>query len=89
MNSKKRFCFRLLAAVPFLLALNTALAQTAPPLGTSQNFAALGASAVSNAGAAGTVITGNLRIWPNGAGSITGFPPGVVNGTIHAADGPA
>ena len=92
MDYRKRLFSSYLFAAVLLLSTGsskTALAQTAPPLGTAQNFAVLGASAVTNAGAAGTIVTGNLGIYPNGASSITGFPPGVVIGTIHAADGPA
>jgi len=91
MNYQKLLCSSLFAAVLLLSSgsLRTAQAQTAPPLGTAQNFGVLGASAVTNVVSAGTVVTGNLGIWPNGAGSITGFPPGIVIGTIHAADGPA
>jgi len=88
MNDRKLVFSYLFAAVLLLStgSLKMASAQTEPPLGTAQNFAVLGASAVTNA-SAGTILTGNLGIWPNGAGSISGFPPGVVIGTIHAADG--
>lgn len=55
------------------------------PLGTAQGFAILGGSTVTNTGA--TVITGDLGVSPGS--SVTGFPPGIVNGTIHAADGVA
>jgi hypothetical protein len=59
------------------------LGQTAPPLGTAQKFAVLGASTVTNTGL--TVLTGSLGVSPGSA--ITGFPPGVVTqGTIHSAD---
>jgi hypothetical protein len=47
----------------------------------------LGAQAVTNTGL--SVINGNLGIYPNGLTSITGFPPGIVNGTVYAADGVA
>jgi hypothetical protein len=63
-------------------SLETAIAQTAPPLGTSQAFAVLGGSTVTNTGQ--TVLKGDLGVSPGSA--ITGFPPGVVTGTIHAAD---
>jgi uncharacterized repeat protein (TIGR01451 family) len=60
-----------------------AAAATAPTLGTSQSFAVLGASTVTNTGP--TVITGNLGVSPGTA--VTGFPPGVViGGIIHAND---
>ena len=51
-------------------------------LGTAQNFAVLGGSAVTNTGS--TIITGDLGVWPGDA--ITGFPPGVVNGSVFAGD---
>jgi hypothetical protein len=55
---------------------------TADILGTAQSFAVLGGSTVTNTGP--TVITGDLGVWPGTA--ITGFPPGIVSGTIHASD---
>ncbi|MHB8598446.1 MAG: ice-binding family protein [Ktedonobacteraceae bacterium] len=55
---------------------------TQPPLGTAASFAVLGGSAVTNTGS--TVVTGDLGVSPGTA--ITGFPPGVVVGTIHDAD---
>src|SRR5579863_771953 len=55
---------------------------TQPPLGTAASFAVLGGSAVSNTGS--TVVTGDLGVSPGTA--ITGFPPGIVIGTIHDAD---
>jgi hypothetical protein len=76
---------RLVASVAFAALLwgpSLALAQTAPSLGTAQSFAVLGGQAVTNTGP--SVITGNLGVNPGTA--VTGFPPGIVNGTIHAAD---
>ncbi|MEO8955881.1 MAG: ice-binding family protein [Ktedonobacteraceae bacterium] len=55
---------------------------TQPPLGTAGNFAVLGASTVTNTGA--TVVTGDLGVSPGTA--VTGFPPGIVNGTKHITD---
>jgi len=54
-------------------------------LGLAGGFAVLGASEVTSTGK--TALTGNLGVSPGG--SITGFPPGIVNGTIHQADAAA
>lgn len=71
----------ILGIAAFLFTSSPALAQI--PLGTSQSFAVLGGSTVTNTGA--TVITGNLGVSPGSA--VTGFPPGIVTGgAIHAAD---
>jgi len=60
-----------------------AWAQSAPPLASSQTFAVLGASTVTNSGP--TIITGDLGVSPGAA--TTGFPPGsVTGGTVHAGD---
>lgn len=51
-------------------------------LGTASSFAVLGSSTVANTGP--SEITGNLGVSPGLV--ITGFPPGIVNGTIYAGD---
>ena len=51
-------------------------------LGTAEDFAVLGGSTVTNTGP--SVIWGDLGVSPGTA--ITGFPPGIVNGTTHTND---
>jgi hypothetical protein len=55
---------------------------TAPTLGLAAGYAVLGASAITNTG--NSVINGNLGLSPGT--SVTGFPPGIVNGTQHVTD---
>src|SRR3954451_8196105 len=52
------------------------------PLGRAGNFAVLAGSTVTSTGA--TIVNGDLGVSPGTA--VTGFPPGIVNGTIHAGD---
>ena len=59
--------------------------QPAPSLGTAAAFVILADSAVSNVGA--TSLGGDLGLSPGVA--ITGFPPGVLTGAIHAGDATA
>jgi Ice-binding-like/WxL domain surface cell wall-binding len=63
-----------------------AMAATAPvPLGTAASYAVLAGSTITNTGP--TTISGDLGLSPGT--SVTGFPPGQVNGTVHVADSAA
>lgn len=77
-----RFC---LLVLPLLVLLLLAPSAYADSLGAVlSTFAVLGAKSVTNAssgGSAATIINGNLGVSPGS--SITGFPPGIVNGTIQ------
>jgi type VI secretion system secreted protein VgrG len=80
--------FSLVAGVAFAALLcgpTPALAQTAPPLGSTTSFAVLGSSTVTSTGA--TSLTGDLGLSPGT--SVIGFPPGIYSGTLHVADGVA
>lgn len=68
-----------------LCGSSLAIAQVAPPLGTAQSFGALGGSTVTNTGP--TVVTGDLGVAPGCA--VTGFPPGIIIGTLHTCDATA
>lgn len=81
MQSKSSLVLTSLALSALLYGSSPALAQ-APSLGSAQNFAVLGGSTVTNAGA--STITGDLGVSPGTA--ITGFPPGIVTGVVHAGD---
>jgi hypothetical protein len=76
-----------LLAVASLVALalfagNALAAQPPVGLGTADSFAVLAGQTVTNTGP--TTINGDLGVMPGSA--IPGFPPGKVNGAIHAAD---
>jgi hypothetical protein len=58
------------------------LSATTIDLGSASSYSVLAGSTVTNTGA--TVLSGDLGVSPGSA--ITGFPPGVVNGTEHAGD---
>jgi hypothetical protein len=56
-----------------------------PLFGAADNFVILAGSTVTNTGT--TTITGDLGVSPGT--SVVGFPPGIVNGTIHAGNATA
>jgi hypothetical protein len=59
-----------------------ALAATAVNLGTAGNFTVLGGSTITNTGP--SVVGGDLGLSPGT--SVTGFPPGIVNGAQYITD---
>jgi hypothetical protein len=68
------------------VAPTVARAETVPvPLGSAADFAILAGTTVTSTGL--SVVTGDIGVSPGTA--VTGFPPGQVNGSIHANDGPA
>jgi len=80
-------CVMLVSAMTAVVAGGSrAHAADAPVnLGTAAGFAVLAGSTVTNTGP--TVVNGDLGLSPGTA--VTGFPPGTVDGTVHAADAAA
>jgi hypothetical protein len=72
------FVIQLVLAVGIFGAILVPLA-SADTLKTADSYAVLAGSTVTNVGA--TIITGDLGVSPGTA--VTGFPPGIVNGTIR------
>ena len=63
-------------------AVGAQAATTSVPLLTAANFSVLGATEVTNTGNTNVLL--DLGVSPGTA--VTGFPPGIVHGTIHAND---
>jgi type VI secretion system secreted protein VgrG len=70
-----------LAAIALFTLSLSAASMRASQLGAlaADDYAVLGASTVTNTGS--SVLNGNLGLYPGT--SISGFPPGIVNGTIY------
>ncbi|HYI07576.1 MAG TPA: ice-binding family protein [Thermoanaerobaculia bacterium] len=81
----KRMFTSLLAVIGIALLFHASPAFAQVSLNTAEDFGVLGGSAVTNTGA--TLLTGDVGVSPGS--SITGFPPGIVIGTIHSADAAA
>ena len=72
----------LVAGFPWTFTTGTGLAPGAVPLGSTGTFGIMATSAITNTGL--SVINGDAGLDPGT--SMTGFPPGVVNGTTHVND---
>ena len=84
----KYFSASLLVIAAFFFAVSTqsTSAQSIPPLGNAQSFAALAGTTLTATGP--VVISGNVGVSPGSA--VIGFPPGVVqNGQIFTGAGSA
>jgi hypothetical protein len=78
---------RWLALPLWLLAVpgTQCFATSSVDLGTAGSYAVLAGSAVTNTGS--SVLTGNLGV--SAGCAVSGFPAGIVNGTINRCNGPA
>lgn len=82
MNIFTKISGSVLAVACTLGLAGLAMAATTVNLGTVDNFAVLGGSTITNTGT--SVINGDLGLSPGT--SVTGFPPGVLNGTQYVAN---
>jgi hypothetical protein len=67
---------------PWTFTTGTGLASGTVALGSAGTFGIMATSAITNTG--NSIINGNVSLEPGT--SMTGFPPGVVNGNIHIND---
>jgi len=67
---------------PWTFTTGTGLAPGSVSLGSAATFGIMATAAITSTGS--TVINGNVSLQPGTA--ITGFPPGVVNGSVHIND---
>ena len=88
---KNRFsgkCMALIGAILVVISIAATEAVAVSPepvnLRTAGNFAVLAGATVTNVVSVGTIVTGDIGSGPGTA--VTGFPPGLVNGTIHAGN---
>jgi hypothetical protein len=75
----------LLLIATLAFASQASAAEAPVGLGTASTYSVLGGQTVTNTGP--STMDGDLGVSPGSA--ITGFPPGTVNGTVHAADAAA
>ena len=66
----------------YVLLTQSGCSQGGVALGSAAGFAVLAGATVTNTGS--STVTGDVGVSPGTA--VTGFPPGTVNGAIHAAD---
>ncbi|MDO8471960.1 MAG: ice-binding family protein [bacterium] len=85
MKNFKKVSAALTTAALVLAAVLVVKAATKVVLGSADNFVILAGSTVTNTGS--SVITGDLGLHPGT--SVTGFPPGTVNGTQHVTNSTA
>ncbi|MBI1784088.1 DUF3494 domain-containing protein, partial [Candidatus Sumerlaeota bacterium] len=72
-------------ALALIITADIQAAELPVNLGTASGFGVLAGTNVTNTGA--TILSGDLGVSPGS--SVTGFPPGIVIGTQHVADGVA
>ncbi|MBE1514933.1 ice-binding family protein [Nesterenkonia halotolerans] len=72
-------------AVALSFSSAASAATTPPGLGTTESYSVLGGQTVTNTGP--TTLSGDLGVNPGEA--VTGFPPGLVSGTVNAGNAAA